>query len=169
MRCSASRSPIAQKDRTATPFSPSRACPPLARLAGSRVDAPVAGAMGGDEEKDEAVDDRKLTLVHDRPKAVWGVLQEVGDGHLTAGDERGHRAEKPDGHEQAANELDDAADPGERSQRRPSVAARGKSEELLPSVAGEQKADDETEENEDMWMKATQHRIHDAPPSPRYS
>src|SRR4051812_24690587 len=74
------------------------------RLPAKRViDAPDSGAVRGDEQEKEAVDDRQLPLVLDRPETVRGVSHEIRHGHLAAGDECGDPGEETDGHQNAAD------------------------------------------------------------------
>src|SRR5262245_66478290 len=66
------------------------------------IDAVAAGAPGGNEQKDETVYGRQLTLVDDGPESVRRVRHEIGGCHQAAREERGIAGGEPDGDGQAA-------------------------------------------------------------------
>src|SRR4051812_43917991 len=61
----------------------------LARMSGA-VDAPRAGAGGGEIEEHEAVEHRGVAAVQHRPEILRRVAHEIGERHLARQDER-HR------------------------------------------------------------------------------
>lgn len=54
-----------------------------------RGDAPIAVALAGDVEEDEAVNRRQFTTIHYGPEAARRVCLEVCDSHFAAADECG--------------------------------------------------------------------------------
>src|SRR5438067_7949228 len=86
------------------------------------IQAPGPRPRGGEIEPDEAEQDGGVSLIEHRPKALWGVAQEIRDRHL-ARENEGHRpGEQSDEDEQAAKRLDDAGKPCQPPDRRGSPA-----------------------------------------------
>src|SRR5213080_5549271 len=82
------------------------------------IQAPGPRPRGGEIEPDEAEQDGGVSLIEHRPKALWGVAQEIRDRHL-ARENEGHRpGEQSDEEEQAAKRPEDAGNAGQRRDRR---------------------------------------------------
>src|SRR5687767_14662409 len=83
------------------------------------VDAPDAGALRSYVEEEEAVEDRRLTedagRLIDRENGERSLTQEVRRRHLPASKERCSAGEEPDHDQAAADRLDDAGRPKQRS------------------------------------------------------
>src|SRR5215216_1709722 len=79
------------------------------------VETPGTTAGGREVEKEKTVEDRGCALVEDRPEALRGVGMEVRDGHLAREYEGHGTSEQPEQEEQAAERLQDAGEPRQRS------------------------------------------------------
>jgi hypothetical protein len=86
-----------------------------------RVETPVATAMSREKEKYKTQEHGGLTVILDRPKAIWKVELEVGHCHLPRQDEGDGPGAKPQKDRQAAVKLKHASNPYLRQE--PRVAA----------------------------------------------
>src|SRR6476660_42365 len=106
------------------PRSPDR----RARCPGA-VDAPRSGTGAGEEKEDEAIEDRRLAHVHDGPKALGKVADEISSRHFTRRYEGGEPREQADRNEKSADQLNDRGCQDHRRERmRHSLGKNGKSE-----------------------------------------
>src|SRR5687767_8752415 len=82
------------------------------------IDTPDAGAAGRHVEKHEAVKHRQFAVVLDRPKTHGQMADEIGRGHMAAGDEsRDHRAQA-DRNQHARDDFNQPGNPHEGEDRR---------------------------------------------------
>src|SRR5882762_1954857 len=101
-------------------------------MTNGRLEAVAARAARRDVQEDEAVGHGQLALVDDRPEAAARVDHEVRDRHLTRRDERGPAGRKPDGDEEAAEELDDPRHSHEPREGRKRAPPSGASDSRWP-------------------------------------
>src|SRR6476620_6326078 len=80
------------------------------------IDTQHTGSSRRDIKEDEAEENRQLAVVLNRPAALGSVDDEVGKGHLTAGDERRDPSPQSDHDEQTGPELDEPGRSLQRSQ-----------------------------------------------------
>ncbi len=107
------------------------------------VDAELARAVTSDVEEQEAENHRQLTLVHDREEAVRGVVVEIGDGHLPAGNKGGKAGKQSQHDEDTSAKLDNARRQHERNVERGGSAECA--EEFLRAVAQKKKSGNDTQ------------------------
>ena len=72
----------------------------------SAVGAPDAGAVGGDEEEGEAVEDGGLAVVGERVEGLHAVRHPVCGCHHAGADEGGPARQQADRDERSAHQLD---------------------------------------------------------------
>src|SRR3989338_4394648 len=103
------------------------------------IQAPHPSAAAGDEEKHERVEGRQLAFVDGREKRraelELPVKLEIRHGHLAAAEKRRPAGLKAHQDQQAANQLDESAEPQLGSHRR--LELTEKPQNLLGAVKGE--------------------------------
>ena len=74
------------------------------------IEAPDAGAGGGEIKEVEAEDDGDFAEIVDREKAAWEMCAEVSDGHFAGENECSGASEKANEDQEAANHFQHASD-----------------------------------------------------------
>jgi hypothetical protein len=120
------------------------------------VHAEFSGAMARDIEKQEAINNRQLALIHDGKEmlAPTGVDREVGKRHLAAGDERGHAGEQPQENERATPEFDDTSGQHQGNVEHGMTAERA--EKFLRAMAQKEKSGNNAQCSESIGFQASE-------------
>src|SRR5689334_3462724 len=112
------------------------------------IEAPRPAARGGEVEEYEAVEQRALAAVQDRPEAFRRMRHEVGDCHLAREDEGDRPGEKPDQHQAAAEALKHAGEAEQREELDRPGERRREAEQLHHAMGHIEEADDDAKDAE---------------------
>src|SRR6266513_404838 len=100
-----------------------------------RIDAPAAGAVENDEEKEPRVKHGWLAMILNWKKSTRCVGHEITDSHFAAGNESGETGQKSECDQKSANQLDPRSDDSQHL-RRHAVPARREAKNFLAAVTG---------------------------------
>ena len=103
--------------------------------------------MRGEEQENEAVQDRQLAMIHDRPEPVRRMGHEIGDRHFPRDEECDRACQNPNRDEGTADQLEHSRKPGQfRKRERHLLSARlgEPAQDFLRPVAPEEKPGDDS-------------------------
>jgi thioredoxin 1 len=136
-------------------------CSPALRRAGTNsglaavVDRESAGACDEQIQEDEAVEDCCVTAVEQRVDAARRMEHPIGVGHFAGQDEGDGTGQEAHENQQAAEHLEDRAEPEHREQRWQTAGrSGGEAEQFLRAMGDKDQRCDNAQDSEHLWGEA---------------